>query len=498
MATGTVSCLLAALAIAGIIGACSLFTEYNVINMHNLNRSGRYQYCNMDHPAYPGIDKLPPLVQTSQRILICNSYGGRPQKHSHIMENQLDAYIEMCERGWEVHIAFMAERNKTSLEQAFRPNRLFCKRINASIPVVAAVPIPGRMIHAAAHRDVWYKMLKESYDFYATQEDDALVTHHHLHYFERWNTFLAGTNNIPGFVLFEYLQEIPSDTKYLISTTYDNNAAITLFYANHHLLLRPLKSQSVMNIVPREDVERVVRMPFWKDEIALYVRWIDDYSKGKRPKALPEMNPHFTFFWMLRNRNSRIESATTINAVIPMVEFVNTLIHHQPNKYVNIGPLSHDSIANHNYRIATDEYLAATYSCLGEPFPPTRVCPDIFFDSTVSTALKHKACIYPNNHIMVANTKPWDINITYIAEEKFVGDLKYELDLATFQMNRKKMVSLDNQPLCNRCLQASDNRILHISPIWWKNRDTNFTKRRSTAEGELICSKSLSKAWTRK
>jgi hypothetical protein len=378
--------------------------------------AAEYSYFHSIYKNSTGLEKLPPLDQKDNRILIANVYGGRPAEHTFMMHNQLKAYVDMCEYGWEIHVVMISfDYIEFPLQHEFRRGDYFCHRRNHSITVVMKrYPATG-IILSAKHRELFANQLGMgvAYDYFLSHEDDVLMTVDHLQYFKKWTMFLVDDLKMVAFIVKEIYWDKGTSIQEDVLPHFFPRNSYSLFYFGGVLFVRPEKSSIPGYMLTQDMLRQAVALPFWLQ---------DDENILSHDFHVGEINVYFQHQWMwqhdwfqtsktvsiwdkmknVKNRmigqgngqegSSYALKLNRLEGVIPLHEFHRAMTHHQPNKYAA-------SSAKRQRSLRYEEHMSSIYQCLGWQYPPegegSTGCPD-----------DEPSCV-PYVY------KGWDVNVSY-------------------------------------------------------------------------------------
>lgn len=316
--------------------------------------------------SLPAIESLPSLKQESNRILIVNAYGGRPAHHKYIMSNQLAAYVDMCENGWETHIVFVLARSSLVLELLEfgigQVGAFYCSRLEINLPITVDINWKHGNF-ASNYREIFHDLYNKSYDYFISQEDDMLIKSSHLSYYDKWNNFFSGSNYNPGFFLYEVSKftGIYNNNSINFENSFDHgNISILTFTSYNRMSLKLIKVKGEMFIIKEKPAT-----PFFiihrdkLDQIIHTESWLGAQYYNK--SLIGEYNVYFQHQWQYTS--PWLENKHYLMEVISLSEFEQSLVHHQPNKYANFYHKNPQEEAN--LYITEEKYLNLLYSCLG-------------------------------------------------------------------------------------------------------------------------------------
>ena len=299
----------------------------------------------------PSIHHLPPLAQTSNRVLAAITSGGINQD---VIVRQLDAYVAACEAGYEVHVVLVTYVTWWEAAPAlFAKSRFVCQRLGADLPVVVwRVPdADGKL--AAEHRRV-FSGLADAYDLYVSHEDDIMVRASHLDYYVKWEAALRGTGMYPGFAVME-----APVTAWNVSQLYANLPMVWNSFTGHYdhwvqllkqgdtVFMQHDKPWAPFYVVTNALLKAAAARPAWTLD---------------RDKPWREFNTHFQHLWLARYHR----------IVIPLVDAAAAYVHHASNRYVEMSIAAESAkVSHHNYAVETAELAATLAACTHTPVPPT-------------------------------------------------------------------------------------------------------------------------------
>ena len=258
---------------------------------------------------------------------------------------QLERFRLTCEQGHLIHVFLISYSNWNFLTPDLQfLNELICFRNTSDFQVTVrlfdfenlpegAFGTSGTI--ACKHREV-YKELVNQYDIYMSQEDDVAVFPHHFSYFYKWMKQFYGTNFYPTFILFEILhgrsESHSKSTKLNISQIFVTWRLKKgyLYRENEHFFI----------------VSDILWPMYMLTNNMLNSELSDKTWLEKCQNITGEYNPYF---------NSPSWFASKYRLVLPAADLLLSLIHHLPNKYVN---LPHDNSQPFFNEISLEESAA--------------------------------------------------------------------------------------------------------------------------------------------
>jgi len=299
----------------------------------------------------PTIDDLPPLIQSSNRVLAAITSGSINQD---VMVRQLDAYVAACEAGYEVHVVLVTyARWWDAAPSLFAKSRFACMRLGVDLPVVVwrVADADGKL--AADHRRV-FGALADVYDLYVSHEDDIMVRVAHLDYYVKWEAALRGSGLHPGFAVME----APVGA-WNVPQLYANLPMVWESFTGHYqhwvqllqhggtVFMQHDKPWAPFYVVTNALLKAAASRPAWTLD---------------RDKPWREFNTHFQHLWLARYHR----------IVIPLADAAAAYVHHASNRYVQMN-IAADSakMSHHNYAVETAELAATLAACTHSQVPPT-------------------------------------------------------------------------------------------------------------------------------
>ena len=238
--------------------------------------------------------------------------------------NQIQNYREMCEIGFSINITYLTYSNlnlsSTWVEDL---QNLLCFRdsssLTSSMAYVKKEPLPKGYMGTSGtlqfyHRKIFFDARNE-YDLFVFQEDDMLIELRNVLYFLRWSKILKEPF-VPGFAKYESLQIRNTRGELKIEASVGWMKNFYIFQMDGRYML---SGKYDIIVAPMYMISKEILG-------SLPVTWSTVLPEPPQ-NASVEFNPYFGSGRWFGNR---------FKVLIPVKEFSNVLIHHQPDKYFPI------------------------------------------------------------------------------------------------------------------------------------------------------------------
>lgn len=341
---------------AGTSLGSSLFDRHggHIVHHRPTRRHGPHHVRNATASDELGVSDLPPTKQTRNRVLATITTASRIREST--LTRQLDAYVAMCEAGYEVHVVlvtYVSWLNNTA--GVYDKSRYLCARLSSDLPVVTWVDDDVASVHLASQHRKVFAQLQDRYDYFISQEDDMLLQLKHMLYFQKWITVFAGTNLYPGFAVMEVPTSLHSvdDLYHYAPMTW--NPFVGGYVRQLHvvrlggtLAVMHTKAWVPLYILTRPMLQAAMARPAWH---------LDEHKPWK------EYNTHFQHLWLTRY----------YRVVVPVEDMMTSFIHHTPNRYVNLDTDKNHPDDNMMETAAFAQLIDACLSTVNTENPATDV-----------------------------------------------------------------------------------------------------------------------------